>query len=118
MNKNIALAGLFAAFVFTGCEPKKDDAVHADKMGNMGAPAAQENADLQLHPTPEQVAAAKPVGNRICPVSGDSLGAMGAPLQIVYKGKVVGLCCGGCPKTFAKDPDAYLAKAEASVAKP
>jgi len=118
MNRNIALAGLLAAFVFAGCEPKKEDAAHADHMAGAEAPAVQENADLQLHPTPEQVAAAKPVGNRICPVSGDSLGSMGAPIQIVYKGKLVGLCCGGCPKTFAKDPDAYLAKAEASAVKP
>lgn len=116
MHRSIALAGLFAVFAFAGCDKKSDDAHHAPQA--QGASVTPASAELHLHPTPEQVAAATPVGNRICPVSGDSLGSMGAPVQVVYKGKLVGLCCSGCPGNFGKDPDAFLTKAEASVAKP
>ncbi len=116
MNRTLALAGLFAVFVFAGCDKKMDQVDHSRH--SEAAAAAPEQPDLQLHPTPEQAAAATAVGNRICPVSGDSLGSMGAPVHVVYKGRLVGLCCSGCPSAFGKDPDALLAKAEASVAKP
>lgn len=116
MHRSLALAGLFALIAVSGCDKKSDDVHHAPQA--QGAAASSASAELHLHPTPEQVAAATPVGNRICPVSGDSLGSMGAPLHVVYKGKLVGLCCNGCPGAFGKDPDAMLAKAEASVAKP
>lgn len=117
MNRNLVITALLAVVVFAGCQARKDEGAHAGHAAG-GAAAASEHPDLQLHPTPEQVAAATPVGNRICPVSGDSLGSMGAPLHVVYKGKLVGLCCNGCPGAFGKDPDAMLAKAEASVARP
>lgn len=116
MNRTIALAGLFAVLAFAGCDQKKGEAGHA--RDTEASAAVPEHPDLHLHPTPEQAAAAVPVGNRICPVSGDSLGSMGAPVHVVYKAKLVGLCCSGCPSAFGKDPDALLAKAEASVAKP
>jgi hypothetical protein len=117
MHRSLALAGLLAVFVFSGCDKKTDDVHHSGKAQGAATNSVAQ-ADLFLHPTPEQVAAATPVGNRICPVSGDSLGSMGAPVQVVYKGKLVGLCCSGCPGNFGKDPDALLAKAEASVPKP
>ena len=51
-----------------------------------------------------------------CPISGDSIGgSMGNGETVVYKGKSVQLCCSGCVKKFGKDPDKYLAKAEAEA---
>jgi Cu(I)/Ag(I) efflux system membrane fusion protein len=47
---------------------------------------------------------------RICPVSGEVLGAMGKPIKITIKGKTVFLCCDGCEKELKENPDKYLAK--------
>ncbi len=56
------------------------------------------------------------VGNTICPVSGEPVGEMGAPAQVVYKGKVYNLCCPGCAKKFLADPEKYAAIAEKQAA--
>ena len=47
---------------------------------------------------------------KVCPVSGDALGAMGDPVKVVIKGQTVFLCCSGCVEAIQKDPDKYLAK--------
>jgi len=73
------------------------------------------DTSLVLKPTAAQLKAAKNVGNKICPVSGEKLGGMGKPVEVIYKGKIVNLCCGGCVKSFAKDPAKVLAKAEAEA---
>jgi YHS domain-containing protein len=54
---------------------------------------------------------------RVCPVSGDLLGAMGKPVKVVVKGQTVFLCCPNCKKEITQDPDKYLAKLKASQAK-
>jgi hypothetical protein len=78
--------------------------------------AAPVDTSLVLKPTAEQVKAAHPVGNKMCPVTGDEIGgSMGPGKTVIYKGQAVQLCCGSCVKKFAKDPDMYLAKAEKSA---
>jgi YHS domain-containing protein len=47
---------------------------------------------------------------RICPVSGEVLGAMGKPFKTSVKGKTVFLCCEGCEHDLKDNPDKYLAK--------
>jgi YHS domain-containing protein len=47
---------------------------------------------------------------RICPVSGDVLGAMGKPFKTTIQGKTVFLCCEGCEQDLKDNPDKYLAK--------
>ena len=37
-------------------------------------------------------------------------------MPVVYKGRLVELCCGGCVAEFAKDPAKYLAIAQADTA--
>lgn len=44
----------------------------------------------------------------ICPVTGDTLGSMGTPYVIVYKGQEVKFCCASCTNDFFKDPDKYM----------
>ncbi len=51
------------------------------------------------------VAAAKPV-NTVCPVSGKPVDPAHT---LVFEGKVVGFCCGNCPKAFQADPAKYKA---------
>ncbi|MBI2432406.1 MAG: hypothetical protein HYV26_05995 [Candidatus Hydrogenedentes bacterium] len=50
----------------------------------------------------EKESAAYP--SKTCPVSGEELGKMGEPVNIVIGNKLVKLCCASCEKTVAKDP--------------
>jgi YHS domain-containing protein len=43
-----------------------------------------------------------------CPVSGEKLGSMGAPVVFVYQGQEVKLCCPSCKPDFDKDPAKYM----------
>ncbi len=47
---------------------------------------------------------------RVCPVSGELLGAMGKPFKTTVKGKTLFLCCEGCEHDLKENPDKYLAK--------
>lgn len=53
---------------------------------------------------------AENVGNKICPVSGEKIGAMGKAYHVEYEGKVYNLCCKMCSKDFKKNPEKYLEK--------
>jgi hypothetical protein len=50
-----------------------------------------------------------------CPVSGEELGSMGEPLDVVQGTRLVRLCCKGCLKGVQKDPGAALAKVDAAL---
>lgn len=52
-----------------------------------------------------------------CPVSGDVLGEMGAPVDSVYDNRLIRLCCTSCIETFGENPQKYLAKLDAAYAK-
>lgn len=52
-----------------------------------------------------------------CAVSGEGLGSMGEPIDMVVEGKLVRLCCKGCVKGVKKDPAAAIAKVDAAVVK-
>ena len=58
--------------------------------------------------SPEDAAAAQ--RQHMCPVSGEMLGTMGAPLKIDVKDQQVWICCEGCKDKFLASPDEYLAK--------
>jgi Cu(I)/Ag(I) efflux system membrane fusion protein len=47
---------------------------------------------------------------RLCPVSGEPLGAMGKPVKLTVKGQTVFVCCKGCQDDARADPDKTLAK--------
>lgn len=96
--KSSLLALILIGFVAAGCSASTD-------------------TSLVLKPTAEQVHAAKPATNKLCPVSGDSIGAMGEGLTVIYKGQAVQLCCGGCVKAFGKDPAKFTAVATGAARK-
>lgn len=56
------------------------------------------------------------VGNKICPVSGNPIGAMGPGVVHEYNGKIYHFCCPGCPKLFDKNPAKYAKIAEDQAA--
>jgi membrane fusion protein, copper/silver efflux system len=47
---------------------------------------------------------------KVCPVTGEVLGAMGTPPALTVEGRKVFLCCKGCESALRKDPAKYLAK--------
>lgn len=47
---------------------------------------------------------------------GDVLGEMGEPIPIPVKGQTVFVCCKGCVSKVQRDPDKYLAIANAERA--
>jgi len=58
--------------------------------------------------SPEDAASAEK--QHFCPVSGEMLGTMGAPLKIDVKDQQVWICCEGCKDRLVASPDEYLAK--------
>jgi YHS domain-containing protein len=58
---------------------------------------------------------AKPYSPTTCPVSGEKLGEMGAPVSIDYQGKKLSFCCDSCIAKFQKDPAKYLSKIPAAT---
>jgi len=50
----------------------------------------------------------------VCPVSGQELGSMGEPFDVLHGTRLVRLCCAGCETAFRADPDAHLAKLNAA----
>ena len=52
---------------------------------------------------------------KTCPVSGEELGGMGEPLDLVQGTRMVRLCCKGCVKGLQKDPAAVMAKIDAAL---
>jgi len=53
------------------------------------------------------------LAQKVCPVSGETLGEMGAPIKVTVKGRDVFLCCPSCQEKLEADPDKYLAKLDA-----
>lgn len=52
-------------------------------------------------------------GQKTCPVMGEPLEAMGAPIPVSVAGETVYVCCKGCVRRVQADPDKYLAIARA-----
>jgi Cu(I)/Ag(I) efflux system membrane fusion protein len=66
---------------------------------------AKANLD-KLDPEDRKLAEAQ----RLCPMSGESLGSMGKPVKLTVKGQVVFVCCKGCMDDALADPDKTLGK--------
>jgi YHS domain-containing protein len=50
------------------------------------------------------------VAQRTCPVSGQRLGSMDAPIIVEAEGRRVFLCCESCRESFLEKPAEYIAK--------
>jgi YHS domain-containing protein len=58
--------------------------------------------------SPDDAASAEK--QHVCPVSGEMLGSMGAPIKLDVQGHQIWICCEGCKETLLANPDKYLAK--------
>ncbi len=54
------------------------------------------------------------VGNKICPVTGETINEK-TKVTYEYQGKIYNFCCAGCPDQFKKDPQKYIKKVEAEL---
>ena len=52
---------------------------------------------------------------KTCIVSGEALGSMGDPIDVVQGTRYLQLCCKGCKKTLAKKPEETLAALDAAL---
>jgi len=91
-----ALALFAGALLLVGCGGGKDD--HKGKDHGAEVPAGGEKIAQQTCPVME--------GNKINP-----------KLFTEYKGRRIYFCCPGCDATFKKDPEKYVKKVDAELAK-
>jgi membrane fusion protein, copper/silver efflux system len=47
---------------------------------------------------------------KLCPVTDEPLGSMGAPVKLIVDGRPVFICCKGCERELRGDPKKYLTK--------
>lgn len=81
----------------TGPKPAAEDAAEAEKIkANLAALTATDRSIAEKQ--------------KICPVSGELLGAMGTPKKIQVAGHDVFICCPSCEEPLTNDPTKYLAK--------
>ena len=128
-NIRMVFAGgflLVAAVFFVGCtksdtattsSPQKTADAHGDDADHdhgdhdhdaAGDATNQEITAALAELSPEDRAVAEK--QRICPVTGELLGSMGAPMKVEVKGQTVFICCEGCKEELLAKPDEYLAK--------
>lgn len=130
-------AGAFAADEIKG-DPYTLDVcpVSGEKLGNMGEPIQynHEGRDIKFccagcigrfSSTPAQFLAKvdklmaeqqkKHYPLTTCAVTGNALGSMGEPLDIVVNNRLVRLCCAGCEKPVRAEPDKFISKLDAAV---
>jgi hypothetical protein len=83
-----------------------------------GALRAEEGkADAKPAAKPATAAQIKAYPIDKCVVTGEKLGGMGDPVDMVVKNHLIRLCCAGCKKAVLKDPDKYLAMVKEAAAK-
>ena len=128
ISSRLSLAGsliLPLAFGLSGCgSPASSE---SPETNSKPAAAEESNSDHGDHagnaqqsaPDPKVVAALAELSpedrslaekQKICPVTNELLGSMGAPLKVDLNGKPVFICCEGCKEELLKKPNEYLAK--------
>ncbi|MFO0913290.1 MAG: hypothetical protein U0795_10055 [Pirellulales bacterium] len=109
------------ALATSGCSPSKPAPEKSGAASQSAQPPAAgaeqgagskiEQALAKLSPEDRQSAEAQ----KICPVSGEALGSMGAPVKFDVEGRTVWVCCAGCEQPVKDDPATYLAKIPAAT---
>jgi hypothetical protein len=131
LRKSLIIAAVLlfpAAIILLGCS-KSAPPSGADKQGakvgqNSAAPtdASAEPKGESAQPGPHDAEIAAVLATlsaedralvekqQKCPVSGELLGLMGAPVKLDVQGQPVFICCENCREKLLADPDKYLAK--------
>ncbi len=92
--KPIVISFVSACIFQTSCKPAKSPgAVHETVV-----PATSTSSSNKPYPLD------------VCLVSGEKLGEMGTPIELIYEGQQLKFCCKDCVPKFKKDPAKYLLK--------
>lgn len=88
-------------------ETVDDHKSHSDHKSHGGSDMDKMKAELAKLSPEDRASAEK---QHMCPVSGEMLGSMGAPIKLTVKDQDVWICCDSCKQKVLDDPDTYLAK--------
>jgi hypothetical protein len=91
-----------------GCKPQSE-VPNVKKSSEQNAEAVDPSIEKELQSLPE-ADRVEAIAQKICPVSGEPLGSMGAPVKVAVKDTSVFICCESCRKKLLGDPDTYLGK--------
>lgn len=123
----LAAAALVTLGLIVGCgspitpgtastpQPAASEATTPATTPAVAEPANAANPEIEkglAELSPEDQALARK--QKVCPVSGEALGAMGKPYKIEVAGRTVFLCCSGCEDEIRKEPDKFLKKLDAT----
>jgi hypothetical protein len=113
----VAFAALLT-FGFAGCsdygtestpETPQSGGTSDGESGMESMPGDDETAGLQELSAEDRESA---MAQKICPVSEEPLGSMGAPERVNVDGREVWICCDGCRDKLLNEPEKYLANLE------
>lgn len=109
-----------AALCLVGCAKEAESPVVEEEVVEEVEVPAVEPSDADQSTASNEITAAMAELNladrtaafaqETCPVSGQLLGSMGAPIKVTAEGQEVFLCCAACKEKFEADPQKYLAK--------
>lgn len=97
----LCLLAAVCVFTLTGCA--KDHANQAGMSGN------HDYGSVAMAQQPAAANGSQVIPNKICPVMGEPLGAMGDPVPVTVGGETLFVCCRGCVKKVKADPAKYFA---------
>jgi YHS domain-containing protein len=114
-----SVAAIAVGLAVVGCSRESSEPVEGPKLT---PPSESTSAVEDASPSdvPEELAdlseadRAAVLAQKVCPVSGQELGAMGTPIKVTVEGRDVFLCCEGCKDDLLADPGKYLAKLDAN----
>jgi hypothetical protein len=110
-----AAFGLFAAATFAGCGETPHPPAGEQAARDPSTPAssdAETLSDAQIQALAEK--------QKVCPVTGEPLGSMGAPQPVSVTDSKGGrhtvlICCESCRDSLTEKPDEYLAKLDGAA---
>ncbi len=92
---------VFCVFSLAGCA--QDRGRHAEM------PRSHGYGSVAVAQQPVAANGSRVIQNKICPVMGEPLGAMGDPVPVTVGGETLFVCCRGCVKKVKADPAKYFA---------
>ncbi len=108
---------LLSAAMLPGCGSKSEPTPAQDAAAPDSAvkeePQSEVDRELAKLSGPDRSLAES---QKVCPVSDEPLGSMGAPIKVTVEGRSLFVCCEGCVEDAKKNFDEYVAKLESQSA--
>jgi hypothetical protein len=105
-GQRVVTAGAFLLDAETRLNPSLA-ASYFGAAGRPDRPAGSEGGEAPPPSPEDKLLISK---QKLCPVTDEPLGSMGAPVRVVLGGKPVFICCKGCEAELRRNPKQYLGK--------